>query len=450
MSSDGIQPQVDVDPPVLIATKISKRYSFSHRHEWSMFGSHEARQEDPDSYLALDDISFDIRRGETVGILGRNGAGKSTLLQILTGVLQPTTGTVTTSGRVGALLELGSGFNPELSGRENMHLSAAVLGMSRKEAESKASSIEAFADIGTFIDKPVKTYSSGMLVRLAFSIQVHLEPDILIVDEALSVGDMFFQQKCIAKIREIISQGVTLLFVSHSINAVKSICRRAIFLDKGRIALDGPSELVCETYQNSMSSTSDIDLRHAVERFSEAASNEGVLRVEEQHPPQTLDQSRFEAILSNRSGGGEVRFTGFGISHNGKTDVTSLQKAARITLILQFEARQDIAEGAVIGLLVRDAHGVDLVAYNMNFYGKHLPRLAADRTYQLELDVEFPFAKGRYSFHCGIKPAHDSAYFYDRCFNTAVLDIEENPIQWGEYGGRLLATPHAMRLSVKR
>lgn len=188
---------------------------------------------------ALKDINFEIRRGEAVAIIGRNGGGKSTLLEILTGTLTPTTGSVTVNGRVNALLELGSGFNPEYTGRDNVILNGLLLGLSREDILSRFDEIADFAEIGAAIDRPVKTYSSGMMMRLAFAVQVMTDPDILIIDEALSVGDFFFQQKCMSYIRGLCEKGVTLLFVSHDMGAVRDICQRGMLLERGLISFDG-------------------------------------------------------------------------------------------------------------------------------------------------------------------------------------------------------------------
>jgi lipopolysaccharide transport system ATP-binding protein len=200
-------------------------------------------------FWALKDISFEVRRGETVGIVGRNGAGKSTLLQIICGTLPPTDGVITVRGRVAALLELGSGFNPEFTGRENVYMQASIMGLSREEIDARYESTVAFADIGEFIDQPVKTYSSGMHVRLAFAVAISVEPDILIVDEALSVGDTAFQRKCFSRIQTIQNQGGTILFVSHSPQSVIELCERAILLEHGELLLASSPRLVLSKYQ---------------------------------------------------------------------------------------------------------------------------------------------------------------------------------------------------------
>jgi lipopolysaccharide transport system ATP-binding protein len=198
-------------------------------------------------FQAVHDVSFEIRKGETVGIIGRNGSGKSTLLQMICGTLNPTSGSIETHGRIAALLELGSGFNPEFTGRENVYMYAAVLGLPRAETEARFADIEAFADIGDFIDQPVKTYSSGMLVRLAFAVIAHVDADILVVDEALAVGDAFFTQKCMRFLRQFMKTG-TVLFVSHDTASVRSLCSDAIWIEKGRMLERGTPKEVCEHY----------------------------------------------------------------------------------------------------------------------------------------------------------------------------------------------------------
>lgn len=197
---------------------------------------------------ALRDVDLEVRRGESVAVIGRNGGGKSTLLQILTGVLEPTRGEVRVQGRISALLELGSGFNPEYTGRDNVLLNGLLLGLSREEILGRFDEIAAFAEIGDAIDRPVKTYSSGMLMRLAFAVQVLTEPEILVIDEALSVGDFFFQQKCFRHIRGLCEKGVTLVFVSHDMRTVRDLCEKAVYLREGRVAFAGDSKAAIRAY----------------------------------------------------------------------------------------------------------------------------------------------------------------------------------------------------------
>jgi len=201
-----------------------------------------------DEFWALNDINFDVKKGETVGIVGRNGSGKSTLLQIICGTLMPTYGHVERRGRLSALLELGSGFNPDFTGRENVYLSGAILGLSKDEVDARFDKIAAFADIGQFIDSPVKHYSSGMFARLAFAVVIHVDPEILIVDEILAVGDAAFQRRCLAKFYEVRDRGCSILFVSHDQYQVKSVCERAVYLKEGRQILFGSAGRVIDQY----------------------------------------------------------------------------------------------------------------------------------------------------------------------------------------------------------
>lgn len=201
-------------------------------------------------FWALRDVSFEVKRGETIGIIGKNGSGKSTLLQMICGTLNPTSGDIRTSGRVAALLELGSGFNQEFTGRENVYLNASILGLSKEQIDDRLSSIEAFADIGDFINQPVKTYSSGMMVRLAFAVIAHVDADILVIDEALAVGDAFFTQKCMRFLRQFMETG-TVLFVSHDTTALVNLCNKAILLKHGNVLMSGMPKEVAEFYLSS-------------------------------------------------------------------------------------------------------------------------------------------------------------------------------------------------------
>jgi teichoic acid transport system ATP-binding protein len=205
-------------------------------------------------FTALQDVSFQIKKGETVGIIGRNGSGKSTLLQLICGILKPTSGTVQVNGRISALLELGAGFNPEFTGRENVYFQGAVLGRTNAEMEACFQDIADFADIGEFIDQPVRTYSNGMFVRLAFATAIHVEPDILVIDEALSVGDMAFQSKCLHKISALQAKGVTILLVTHNTDQVISHCGRGLLINAGHLSLDGTAKVCVFAYKQLLTS----------------------------------------------------------------------------------------------------------------------------------------------------------------------------------------------------
>ena len=205
-----------------------------------------------EGFWALKDVSFDVEQGEVVGIIGRNGAGKSTLLKILSRITSPTEGTVELHGRVGSLLEVGTGFHPELTGRENIYLSGSILGMKRKEIDAKLDEIVKFSEIEKFLDTPVKRYSSGMYVRLAFAVAAHLEPEILLVDEVLAVGDAAFQKKCLGKMSDVAKEGRTVLFVSHQMGSIAQLCKTAILLENGKISQRGPVSEVIAGYMNQL------------------------------------------------------------------------------------------------------------------------------------------------------------------------------------------------------
>jgi lipopolysaccharide transport system ATP-binding protein len=242
-------------------------------------------------FTALKNVSFEIKRGETVGIIGRNGSGKSTLLQIICGILKPTSGTVTVNGRIAALLELGAGFNPEFTGRENVYFQGAVMGIPREEMERRFDDIAAFADIGNFIDEPVRTYSSGMFVRLAFAAAIHVEPDILVVDEALAVGDVLFQKRCYARIKQMQKAGLTLILVSHDHELVRNLTNQALLLGSGAVLFWG-------------------ETREATHRYRKMLFEEEATRLAMQEPSAALPCAS-EAKEENGYGIGGARIVGF-------------------------------------------------------------------------------------------------------------------------------------------
>ncbi|WP_236968253.1 ABC transporter ATP-binding protein [Microbacterium aurantiacum] len=229
-------------PPSIIVDHVSKVFlkRNSHSFKEAFIGWVRKKKVRADSFRALDDLSFQVGQGEAVAVLGLNGSGKSTTLKLVSGVLEPDAGRVFTRGRVAGLIEVGAGFHPDLSGRENVYLNAAILGMKREEIDARFDDIVAFSEIGEFIDQEVKHYSSGMFMRLAFSVAIHVELDVLLVDEVLSVGDAPFRAKCAEKIKELTSTGVTMLVVSHDMNMVKELCERGIVVAKGKKIFDGP------------------------------------------------------------------------------------------------------------------------------------------------------------------------------------------------------------------
>jgi len=268
-------------------------------------GHHSARTDSNlEEFWALKDVSFDINRGERIGIIGRNGAGKSTLLKILSRITEPTTGQVTIKGRVASLLEVGTGFHPELTGRENIFLNGAILGMSRWEIKRKFEEIVAFAEVERFLDTPVKHYSSGMYVRLAFAVAAHLEPEVLIVDEVLAVGDAQFQKKCLGKMESVGKEGRTVLFVSHNMQAIKQLCKRALLISSGEIVEDGVTSNVVVSYlQDIPTAESYSDVNRIIQEFPVDPSFE-LISVQLTQD----EESVFQSIMSGMPLNIEIRY----------------------------------------------------------------------------------------------------------------------------------------------
>ena len=278
--------------PVIVVENLSKRYSLGHqRRSDGLRHSIEAACRNPlawwsqsrhkEEFLALKDISFEVNRGEVLGIIGRNGAGKSTLLKILSRITEPTHGRIHLKGKVASLLEVGTGFHPELTGRENIFLNGAILGMTRVEIKKKFDEIVAFADVEKFLDTPVKRYSSGMYVRLAFSIAAHLEPEILIVDEVLAVGDMEFQKKCMGRMNAVAREGHTILFVSHNIAAVRNLCNRGLVLSHGQIVQDCEVNAAVNFYiHNTAASNGEHSEPHVVFNCPDPQTDFAVTQIE--------------------------------------------------------------------------------------------------------------------------------------------------------------------------
>jgi lipopolysaccharide transport system ATP-binding protein len=253
--------------PAIKVRGLGKRYRLGRLESGFQRLRRKARgRQDLGEIWALRDVSFDVAEGAMLAIVGRNGAGKSTLLKLLARITEPTTGYAEVAGRVGALLEVGTGFNPELTGRENVYLSGSILGMSRREIDRRLDEIVEFAGVEQHLDKPVKWYSSGMSVRLGFSVAAHLEPDVLIVDEVLSVGDLAFQQKCLGRMDEVAGGGRTVLFVSHNLGAVSALCSTAIYLSDGQIEAEGATREVIDRYVGDVKSTARIEVRDRTDR----------------------------------------------------------------------------------------------------------------------------------------------------------------------------------------
>ena len=346
--------------------------------------------ESPEYFWALKDINLEIKQGEVVGIIGRNGAGKSTLLKILSRITPPTTGTITYHGRVASLLEVGTGFHRELTGRENIFLNGSILGMKRAEIARRFDEIVAFAEVDKFIDTPVKFYSSGMYVRLAFAVAAHLQPEILIVDEVLAVGDSQFQKKCLGKMEDIAKQGQTVLFVSHNLAAIQNLCPRAALLDKGVVIRDGNAEdVICYYIQRMLPEIVSVPLSNR----------------------------------KDRSGNGRVRLTGFRVEDDKGTPVDVLQSGRDAAFVFDFECDEGTPPTNVsVGLSVHttDQHTL-FVLYN-SYTGQVFEELPRHGQFRCSIP-RLPLRADRYRIGARVTVAGEEADWpHD---GIAFVDVEQ-------------------------
>lgn len=358
------------DSPAIEVREVSKRYEMyaTPRDRLKQFflprlrrGLNLPQRNYFDEFWALRDISFDVGRGESIGILGRNGSGKSTLLQIITGTLAPTRGSVVTRGRIAALLELGSGFNPDFSGRENVYLNGALLGLSRDEIDARFDAIAAFADIGEHLDQPVKTYSSGMLVRLAFAVQVQVSPDILIVDEALAVGDALFQKRCFQRIEKLVSDGTSLLFVSHDQESIRTLTNRCLLLNHGHSVAWGNSSSVVLEYRRLLHAD-EATYFAAVTQAAQvrAAMPADVAQSEVAGAPTSSDESPRSGRLSFGDGGVHVVAV---TTHDGEGNPCSVfYPAQRLIIRVVCESAISI-DRLCVGVRLRNKEGVKIYSW---------------------------------------------------------------------------------------
>lgn len=404
-------------------------------------------------FVALRDVSFSVERGETLGIVGRNGSGKSTLLQIICGTQTPTAGQVAVNGRVAALLELGSGFNPEFTGRENVFLNGMVLGLDWSEIEQRFDSIAAFAEIGDFMERPVRTYSSGMYVRLAFAVAINVTPDILIVDEALSVGDEAFQRKCFARINRIREEGATILFVSHSASTVVELCNRAVLLDGGELLAVGSPKYIVSRYQKLLYSPSDkfVSIRDSIKQGRDSDTpilGEEAVSSEELEPPDGLasgastnvelaDEAYYEEGMTPKS---TFRYDAIAAAiedpHIETLDgkrVNVLQ--AQREYVYMYRARFDRGVAAVrCGMLIKSVTGLDLAGSVTSWAGDNLTWV--DEGTVLEVRFRFPcmFNSGTYFLNAGVQGRLDEEEVYlDRWIDAVMFKVIPEP-------GRLAST----------
>lgn len=405
----------------ILVKNVSKRFEMyaqprDRLFQFFSFGTRQYFKE----FWALRNISVEIRKGETVALIGPNGAGKSTLLQIICGTLSPTSGSVLSSGRVSALLELGSGFNPEFTGVENVYLNAKILGISQDEIERKIDEIAAFADIGDFIYQPVKTYSSGMYARLAFAVAVSVDPEILVVDETLSVGDMLFQAKAVQRMRELMSR-CTVIFVSHSLGTVKSFCRRAIYIDQGQVVRDGNAAEVCDYYEQAMQkkllakqSLVDIANENRVNTTGGVVGRDQAL----------LEPDRFfpESGSEFRSGSRALQVIRGDLFINGRVSKVA-QFADLMELRLVLIANMTVSAGAIVGYMIRDKNAVDVFGRNIFNEKKSLPELSKGQRVVVVFRFPCLLSGGGYSISIGVKSEPFIPEFFDSIHVARAFEV---------------------------
>ena len=363
-------------------------------------------------FWALKDVSFEVKKGETVGIIGRNGSGKSTLLQMICGTLTPTSGSIQTNGRIAALLELGSGFNPEFTGRENVYMNASVLGLSNEEIDTRFDEIVAFADIGDFIEQPVKTYSSGMYVRLAFSVIAYVNADILIIDEALAVGDVFFQQKCMRFLRTLQNNGGTVVFVSHDTAAVVSLCSNAILLSRGANAVLGKTSEICRMYiediyaeripaeiiglKETIGSSIDQSIRQlnsksTTAQFEGGAQPENLIRITPFHD----DAESF--------GHGGIKIVDVWFEDNAGSRMVSAHGGEPVNFCIKVVSHQNV-QWPAFGFMLKDRLGQYVIAESTDLaFRHHELTLHKDDTAQVKFSFLMPILiRGEYSLNVAV------------------------------------------------
>lgn len=384
-------------------------------------------------FWALKNINFRVNRGETVGIIGKNGSGKSTLLQIICGTLAPSTGSVTVNGRVAALLELGSGFNPEFTGRENVYLNGTILGLSRKEIDDRFSEIEAFADIGDFIDQQVKSYSSGMGVRLAFAVAINADPEILIVDEALSVGDELFQRKCFSRIEAIRKNGATILFVSHSGSAIVDLCDRAVLLDSGDMLTEGEPKVVVGSYQKML--YAPADRRAAIrDQISSGMLNDEntVARLADSNSEETAEDTAIEesfdeglkpnSTIEYQENGARIRDAGIYTSTGVKVNNLVRGRTYSYRYNVDFSQSRDSVR---FSMLIKTITGTELGgAMSAASVAESIPTIKRDSTVEVQFNFTCNLTPGVYFLNAGVSGIDNEVEtFLHRALDVAAFRV---------------------------
>ncbi len=364
-----------------------------------------------EDFWALRDVSLTVERGATLGVVGANGSGKSTLLQVIAGIVRPTRGAVVTDGRIAAILELGAGFSPDFTGRENVIMYGAIMGMSRAEILRRLPEIEAFADIGEFVGRPVRTYSSGMFVRLAFATAIHVDPDILLVDEALAVGDAAFQHRCISKIKEFQRRGKTIVFVSHDMGLVKAICSEAALLHRGRLVRVGHPADIVNYYHGDVSAAAVGQRSNATPPPSRPA-----------HALFKPDPGFDRRTGLFRHGSGAARIRNVELLDADGRPVAIVPFGSEVTLRVHVEFLEDVPF-SILGFYFRDKTGVDLVGSNTNEEGHPLPPRRAGDALVVDFRQQVPLQPGPYSVSTAIAYSPTQPLYLDWVDNALVFEV---------------------------
>jgi len=403
------------------------RHPSDHLKELLSFGGR--RYHEP--FWAVKGVDVSIDRGCCLGVIGENGSGKSTLLRMIAGVIRPTAGTVAVDGRVSALLELGAGFNPQFTGRENIYLYASILGFTDTQTRERIPLIEKFAEIGEFVDRPVKTYSSGMFVRLAFAVAIHMDPDILIVDEALSVGDFFFQQRCIRRIQQLKHHGVTILFVSHDLDAVRSLADRTIWMEHGEVRLEGKTDEVVAKYLAAMVTRGKKEImeeealgRPIMDASELSLSEDALARI-----PKFLEHV---ANVDHRYGNRKGRIAGIGVYNREGHPAAGVEQGDRICVRISVEFRDDVPKPNV-GFMLRNRLGEDVTGTNVMFEGERLPAAHAGERLSVDFVMDLPFLQsGFYYFSPAV--ADGTLDQYEMCDwidNACAIEVIQRTTTYG-------------------
>lgn len=380
-------------------------------------------------FFALSDISFDVKKGETVGIIGTNGSGKSTILKIITGVLSPTTGTAEVSGNISALLELGAGFNSEYTGLENIYMNGTMMGFSREEMQRRMDDILRFADIGDFVNQPVKTYSSGMFVRLAFALAINVDPEILIVDEALSVGDVFFQAKCYRRMEEMMKNGTTILMVSHDMGSIIKYCDKVVLLNRGHFVAQGEAGKMVDLYKKILANQTDELAEALIEQKKEALG----LPAGEVHSDKSMKERMNLNPEVQEYGDGRASFEDFG-TLDARGNVTNLLLKGEMFTIRERIRFHAPIEMPIFTYTLRDKKGTDITGTNTMFEGADIKPVKDGDVYTVSFRQKMNLQGGEYLLSMSCTGYENGEHVvYHRLYNVLSLTVISNKNTVGYY-----------------